>query len=541
MNRAQALVAMQTRRLMRCLGRVAAHRILTCLGVGVLAMLLRAAALPLLPIPEPVLHDEYSYLLGGETFAAGRLTNPAHPLWVHFETLHVLSQPTYMTKYPPGQSLFLALGQMILGHPWFGVWISFGLMLLCLCWMLQGWMPPLYAMVGALVGLGQIGVFSYWMNSYWGGAVAAAGGCLVLGALPRLARRPGSMVATLGAVGLVVVANTRPYEGLVLVVASGLALLWWSRRLGTRARLFRAGVLIPALLVMGLGAGWGTWYNYRVTGDPLLMPIVAHGRAYDLSPKYLSPKFVFMPAGDPPEYRHEEIRRVHEEFEQAAHEKNRRNPLRRIVALFDVLPFYGSTLLLFAAAAGMLLSRSPKVWIPVAVLGALWMGLLVENHAFAHYIAPGTGLLLIPALSGLRRLRSSSRALGPAFVALVLVVAASQVLNGFQVAYRTRLGPPPFRAPAAEALSSRGPRHLVIVRYGADHNIHTEYVYNRADIDQAPIVWARDMGEARNQDLLEYYPDRRIWLLEPDLPTPRLVAYPGPVLGGGETDNLLAR
>jgi hypothetical protein len=56
----------------------------------------------------------------------------------------------------------------------------------------------------------------------------------------------------------------------------------------------------------------------------------------------------------------------------------------------------------------------------------------------------------------------------------------------------------------------------VIVRYSASHDPHFEYVFNRADIDSSRIVWARDMGDARNRELLDYYRDRQVWLLEPD-------------------------
>src|SRR5882724_8297085 len=83
--------------------RVAPRRGWCVLAVGALALAGRPALAPALPIREPLITDEFSYLLGGDSYASGRLTNPPHPMWRHLETIHVLGKPTYMSIYAPAQ------------------------------------------------------------------------------------------------------------------------------------------------------------------------------------------------------------------------------------------------------------------------------------------------------------------------------------------------------------------------------------------------------------------------------------------------------
>jgi hypothetical protein len=491
----------------------------------VLPVAIRLIALPFLPIPEPHTHDEVAYLLGAETFASGRLTNPPHPMWKHFEGIHENFQPTYMSKFPPAQSLFMAFGQKLLGHPWFGVLFSFGVMCGCVFWMLQGWMPPVYALLGAVLAMAQIGIFGYWMNSYWGGAVPAIGGALMLGAIGRLARRASMGAAIIGSVGAMLLANSRPFEGLITTVAAVIGLLWWHRRRRRPvSELFTVRTVVPSVALCGLGLFWAGYYNFRVTGNPLLMPYMVNNRMYAANPQ-----FYFLPAGPIPEYRHELLRQIWAEWTRNLYFSKRHNPLRAMGTLIRCMTFYVSTILAFAILAALIVGRSDKVWLALGIIAPLWAAFLTEAGLQAHYFAPAAGLLFVPVMYGIRLLRVRGASFGRALVMLlVMVLFVHDGVAGFLNAQDDANRESAVRSETINRLTTLGGRHLVIVRYGPAHSLHRDLVYNAADIDGSSVVWARDMGEGKNRELLEYYRDRRAWLLEPDPPTSLVpLPYPG--------------
>src|ERR1700719_1283345 len=302
-----------------CFAKLARKQRLSLVVVGLAVLAGRAVALPILPVALPQVEDEFSYLLAGDTFVHGRLANPTHPMWVHFETFHVLMHPTYASKYPPLQVLVLAAGRIIGGKEYVGVWLSAGIMSAAICWMLQGWLSPEWALLGGFLAVVRYGIFSYWANSYWGGAVGAIGGALVLGALPRIVRFERTSDALLMGLGLTILANSRPYEGLIFSLPIGIALFVWlfkKKRPSFWTAIRR--VVVPLSLVVLVAALATTYYFWRVTGSPFRFP-----QQVDRDNYASAPYFLWQSPRPQPIFNHEVIRDFYIGWELPKYEETR--------------------------------------------------------------------------------------------------------------------------------------------------------------------------------------------------------------------------
>lgn len=499
--------------------------------------------------PVPWVHDEFSYLLAADTFAHGRLTNPPHPLGVHFESFHIIQRPTYASKYPPAQGMMLAVGQRLAGHPLAGVWLSVGLAAAAITWMLQAWLPPRWAQLGGLLAALQLtypaaeaNVFStigYWSRSYWGGSLAAIGGALVFGSLRRLvsqcdvprtlgasgALKICTLSATMG-LGLAILANSRPFEGLVVSLPVFVFLAAWiCGRHGPPLRWAFFQIVSPLSIVLALTAAWMGYYNFRVTGDPWRMPFQVHEAQYRVAPLFL-----FQEPRPMPEYHHDVMRKFHTQDVPAGYERQQTWPGVAEAALSKLRQLVESQLgWLLAAPLLVLPWRFRDRWLRFALVTVLvlTLALLTETWHFPHYAAPMTGLLILLAAASLRTLsfiRYRRHRIGQLAVAgIVLSTLASAAYAFYDVKrewwrFDERFQWHQQRARLETELEQTGEKHLIIVRYSAEHNPEGEWVYNRADIDAAPVVWAREMDDAQTQQLRKYFSERKHWLLAPDEP-----------------------
>lgn len=518
----------------RSFRRLARQRMLAVLAVGGSVIAIRVALIPLLGIPQPLWHDEFSYLLAADTFAHGRITNPTHPMWIHFETFHVIQHPTYMSMYPPAQGLVLALGE-VLGHPWIGQLFITGAMCSAICWMLQGWVPPAWALLGGVLAAFRLGILSYWMNSYWCASVVAFGGALVLGAWPRLRRHLSIGESLTLGLGLVILANSRPYEGLLFSVPIAVAILAWLT--GRRRPAFQQSVvrvILPMLAVLLLGGLATGFYYYRVTGSPFVMTYQVNRSQYAAAPY-----FVWQHARPEPE-NHHAVMRDYYRRELADFQSNHsfRGYFERAgKKIVDWWQFYLGPLLTVPLLALPWIVRDRKMRLPLFVCVAMILAFSEQTWTLAHYFSPATGALYILLVQGLRHLaqwRRSSDGLGRSVVRAVPLLACAMILLRVSaVAMGTRIEPEwprgnLQRAAILQQLRQLPGNQLVLVRHSDRHDLDREWVWNEASIDKAKVVWARDMGPQKNQELIHYFRGRTVWELNEDDSTPRLERYTAP-------------
>lgn len=528
-------------RIERVFGKLARKQGLAVVAVGSAALLLRLAILPVCPIPHPRLDDDFSFLLAADTFASGRLTNPTPVMWEHFETIHITMKPTYMSMYFPAQGLVLAAGKVLFGHPWFGQLLITALMCAALCWMLQAWLPPSWALLGGALAVLRLGLFSYWINTYTGGgSVAALGGALVLGALPRFMKTVRLRYALLMSAGIILLANSRPYEGLLLCLPVAFVLGRWiffgKNKPAMRVLFHRTAV--PLALIVAAGA-WMGYYNYRAFGSPFTPPYNSDRAAYAVAQH-----FIWQSPRPEPVYRYAVMRKFYVGMELGYFHK-----LKTVRGFLMEIPSKTLQGLIFFSGIALLpplimLRRAitdGRIRFLVACMFLMVGGLLVETWLFPHYVAPFTCCIYALGLQSMRHLRLWRPDGKPIGAALIRFTVTLCVLLAGLRAWAEPLhiwldnspttywfGSPDFglrRANIEKQLEAMPGKQLAIVRYAPDHSVFEEWVYNAADIDDSKVIWARDWDAAKNVELMRYYGDRKVWLVEPDASPAKVSPY----------------
>lgn len=503
---------------------------------GLIGTLLPAAYGMVAGIREPDVHDEFSYLLGADTFAHGRLTNPPPATPEFFESPHILVVPTYNSKYPPGQALVLALGQVISGHPIWGVWLSCGFFAASLCWMLHAWTSKPWALAITIVAIAKLGVTDYWAQSYWGGMVAACAGALLFGGMRRIWRAPRVLPSLLMGLGVLLLANTRPYEGLLacLPVAAVLG-CWFVRDRRTPLRTKLVSCVLPFGGVLIIGGASMTLYNRAITGHWLSTPYAVHQTQY-----FYTAPFVFSSVREPT--RTPLAHRTGKFYRRAARKATDAAPLAAQLGanLFDRRSALLWVLAIVITAVGNRWFRFLLITVVVSVFGALFV-----QWWYPHYSAPVVPLVLAAMAMALRRAALHPRVVyrlrraAPGGVALLAAFFVILSVLYHLTLYRrpgnhipdaeripspltTNVSPEralswantPLRSNITRQLTQHGGFHLVFVEYDDNFPLSDEWVYNSADLNASRVIFAHDLGDEKNRELIDTYAGRSVWMVK---------------------------
>jgi hypothetical protein len=397
----------------------AQKRRLAIVAIGAIAILSRVALLPWQSVPQPKVHDEFSYLLAGDTFAHGRLANPPHPLWIFFDTFHVIQHPSYASLYPPGQGMALAVGKL-LGQPWVGVLLSAAVMCMAFTWMLQAWVPPQWALLGGMLVWARFSLFSYWINSYWGGAVAATGAALVLGALARIWDHRRMRDAIIFGIGAGILAVSRPVEGAIFTFPVALALLWWAIRLdrATRATAIRR-ILLPVAALVICAAGFVAFYNSRVTGSPTIFP-------HFVEQKMITTAIFLWQHDKPPiSYANPQFEDFYHNFLPGLYQASWPAAIGQWwYKAGDFWEFFLGPALSIPFLALPWILKKPCNWLLLVQFTLSAFGLWIIVYYHAHYAAPLMAtvfVLLMQCMVVLRRLRLFGRPMGVRLTRLIVL------------------------------------------------------------------------------------------------------------------------
>ena len=495
-------------------------------GVGVVAFAMAGAVSWLLPF-TPHEHDEFSYLLAADTLLHGRLANPAPQLWQPFQSFHIVLQPSYASKYPLGLSLPIALGWGLLGMPIAGCWVAAGICASSITWMLAGLTSRRWAVLGGLLVACHPPLQLAWSQNLMSGWLTAAGSALLAGGIFRLRRRHSHLAAGVAGLGVGLLAITRPFEGLVATVLLSVVCwgLWHGRSLADKlwsiARALPAASLpIAAALTLILMQNWA------VTGRLGQMSYQLHEQQYGVAPL-----FVFgqqqVPAMETQGQWPAVVRDFHygwslDSFRDRAGVVGWLKGVGKAVARLWYLRML-LTLLPLVAIGWWGRFQLPQ-WLAAAVVLQVLVSASV-CWVYLRYLAPVMPWLVVLAVLSLRRvfrvlvdtrwvsLSQPQHFMGILLVAqtLLLVVHCVRIADGEMSDWARH------RAQIARELEQLPGQHLVLVLYSSEHNTLQEWVYNRADLDSAKVLWARGESSEWNTRLTDRYrATHAIWELEAD-------------------------
>jgi hypothetical protein len=322
--------------------------------------------------------------------------------------------------------------------------------------------------------------------------------------------------------GAVLLALSRPFEGvLVCGVAAGVLAGWLFRRPHAR---WQAAVrlAVPVAIVGGAGLAFLVSTNRAVTGNASTLPYSVHSRQYSATSMW-----IWKPLPELPKYNLPRMESMYVNWSRARQLEARtlhgylNLAAKKLGLLWSFFPLLGGLCVLPALVRCFQASGWHRLaLVTVAALVVISLQ-LVHSYAWPHYLAPAACLFYVVLGQGLRGWHVASRRYPAARIVLPGIVIFSIAHLATAAVWHSASAEPQPRQQVESLLAQLPGRHLVFVEYPARHNLHQEWVCNRADLDAAQIVWANCLSPGENRQLVEWYGTKRsAWIWRTDQPLP---------------------
>jgi hypothetical protein len=509
------------------IGAIASRPYLSLTLIVLIAIGGPLALRPFVGFPDAFIADEYSLMLQAKTYLSGRMANPALP--ANFAQDWVILSPTHASQYPVLRSLPLLVGYAAGVGAWGGVVLSMAALAAAVYWMVSVWIHPRYAFVAALLVILRFGLFGFWVNSYYGPALTALGGVLLLGSFHLLRSRPTVPTGAVFGLGVFILMTTRPYEGLFFAAPICLWLVVHFVRSGAVVRkALAAPASVAAVLILG---GFGLTFadNQATTGDWRVSPYVVYS-AQNANPPPLLPMRWERPMPSPVRYDWSQRRRDFDTHLYVRRETWKGIASAEIWRLRNYWNFYlGFSLLLPFLVGVWALRRERVVLLSTASLG---IGLSIGSWDLAHYASPAFGFIILAIMFGFQSLRRWKPRSAPFGLALSRTLPLALAFGAALPLSSALFGAPAFPLPAENFLNlpccwlwprsiitaveneidrSEG-RNLIVVDTGTRATGAEVLIANEPNVAAARSIWVNDDPEF-NMATIDRYPDRRIWRL----------------------------
>jgi len=275
--------------------------------------------------------------------------------------------------------------------------------------------------------------------------------------------------------------------------------------------------------------------NHSITGSFTTFPYSLSKEAYGVPQSFLWQR----PIEEPP-LQFAELKDMYW-WQRAAKNYMVAHPVHHLAGIliracrFFVGPWYSLPIVLL-----VFLLRDWQVIVGGGIISAALIASALYPFFLPHYIAAYSCVIFLLILRGLmvmHRWSFRGRHVGPLLVLFFVAGGSMRAIRMDPLGFGDDGRQKSLRGQVSHRLMHLPGRHVVFVRYGANHSFHREWVYNAADVDASGIVWCRAIDPTEDSEVTRYYKDRSFWFADVDGDTARLSRYhPGPKPSGTTRD-----